>query len=134
MPVAGGDIIIDPTTVGGGARANLEGIYIADGQFKTGTKANGADSKLWMHGSAAAFGGLSLQRDWGGGSANLTTPMVTGHIRASGGHGGDQGAGVMGITGTSGPCLGLIKYEPTQAARPNASIIIAQGTIPPVRV
>ncbi|MCL4529767.1 MAG: hypothetical protein M1282_10170, partial [Chloroflexi bacterium] len=46
-----GNIAVDPA-VGGGAGPNLEGIYEADGQFKTGVGA----TQLWMRGSLATYG------------------------------------------------------------------------------
>lgn len=70
--VAAGNIIVDPI-VGGGATANLEGIYVSDGQFKTGTTGTKTDSKLWIRGTVAAYGGMSLQRNPGG-LTNETTP------------------------------------------------------------
>jgi len=66
-----GDIIVDPG-VGGGGSANLEGIYISDGQFKTGTKDPADDLQLWVRGTIAAYGGMVLQRNLG--SADATTP------------------------------------------------------------
>ncbi|MCX6704349.1 MAG: hypothetical protein NTZ07_02785 [Candidatus Woesebacteria bacterium] len=65
--VSTGNIIVDPS-VGGGASANLEGIYVADGQFRTGAAA----TQLWVRGTIATYGGLSLERDLG--AANSTTP------------------------------------------------------------
>ena len=62
-----GTIIVDPG-VGGGATANLEGIFVTDGAFQTGI----ASDQLWIRGTVAAYGGVSLQRDLG--AANSTTP------------------------------------------------------------
>lgn len=42
---------------------SLEGIYVSDGSFSTGTAGAGADSQLWVRGTIAGFGGISLQRD-----------------------------------------------------------------------
>jgi hypothetical protein len=73
LVVTSGDIIVDPS-VGGGGSANLEGIFVADGQFQTGTKGLSppADTQLWVRGTVAAYGGISLQRDLG--LLNSTTP------------------------------------------------------------
>jgi len=60
-----GNIFVDPS-VGGGAVANLEGIYMADGFFKTGTTGT-VDTKLWVRGSVTGYGGVALERDLGGG-------------------------------------------------------------------
>jgi hypothetical protein len=62
-----GNIIVDPG-VGGGAGPNLEGIYVADKLFQTGSAA----TQLTVRGTVAAYGGISLQRDLGG--ANPATP------------------------------------------------------------
>lgn len=59
------NIIVDPTVGGGGY--NLEGIYVSDGQFQTGLAA----TQLWVRGTVAAYGGVSLDRDLGD---NSTTP------------------------------------------------------------
>ena len=67
-----GNIIVNPS-VGGGVRANLEGIYIADGVFQTGTTGTKSDIQLWIRGSVAAYGGVNLQRDLGD-AVNSTTP------------------------------------------------------------
>ena len=64
-----GDIIVDPG-VGGGGSANLEGIYVADGTFSSGT---GGTSQLWVRGTVAAYEGINLQRDLGS-ATNTTTP------------------------------------------------------------
>lgn len=64
-----GDIIVDPG-VGGGGSANLEGIYVADGTFSSGT---GGTSQLWVRGTVAAYKGINLQRDLGS-ATNTTTP------------------------------------------------------------
>jgi hypothetical protein len=62
-----GNIIVSPT-VGGGASANLEGIFVTDGAFQTGL----ASTQLWVRGTVASYGGISLQRDLG--DLNSTTP------------------------------------------------------------
>ncbi len=67
-----GNIIVDPG-VGGGASANLEGIYVADGTFSSGTGGAKSDSQLWVRGTVAGYGGISLQRDLGS-TTNSTTP------------------------------------------------------------
>jgi len=72
LAITTGNISVDPT-LGGGASANMEGIYIADGTFSSGTGGTKTDSKLWVRGSVAAYGGVSLQRDLGDAS-NSTTP------------------------------------------------------------
>jgi hypothetical protein len=66
-----GDIFVDPS-VGGGSGPNLEGIYLADNLFRTGTAAPTLDSKLYVRGSVAAYGGVVLDRDLGtaGNAAN----------------------------------------------------------------
>lgn len=67
-----GNIIVDPA-VGGGGVPNLDGIYIADGQFQTGTGGASADSQLTVRGAVTGYNGIILQRDMGG-PANQTTP------------------------------------------------------------
>lgn len=64
--VTSGNIIVDPSV--GGAGPNLEGVYVADGLFQSGLAA----TQLWVRGTIAAYGGVSLQRDLGG--SNSTTP------------------------------------------------------------
>lgn len=61
-----GDINIDPS-VGGGATADIEGFYFAQGQIKTGTYGNGNDQTLTVRGSFAGMGyftksGIVLER------------------------------------------------------------------------
>lgn len=65
-----GNIIVDQG-VGGGAGPNLEGIFVTDGQFQTGTSGSASDSQLWIRGTVAAYGGITLQRDL---SDNSVTP------------------------------------------------------------
>lgn len=62
-----GNINVNPS-VGGGASANLEGIYEADGAFSDGI----GSTQLWLRGSLIAYGGVNLQRNLG--STNSTTP------------------------------------------------------------
>jgi hypothetical protein len=62
-----GNILVDPA-VGGGASPNLEGLYEADNQFKTGVSA----IQLRVRGSVAGYDGIDLQRDLG--AANGATP------------------------------------------------------------
>ena len=62
-----GNILIDPT-VGGGASPNLEGIYEADAQFRTGLSA----IQLRVRGSVTGYDKVDLQRDLG--IANSNTP------------------------------------------------------------
>lgn len=59
--------------VGGGSVPNLEGIYIADSIFSTGTGGADSDSQLWVRGTVAGYGGISLQRNLGN-ATNETTP------------------------------------------------------------
>ena len=63
----GGNILVDSGVGGGGP--NLEGIYVSDNQFATGVAA----TQLYIHGTVAAYGGVSLERDLGG-PTNATTP------------------------------------------------------------
>jgi hypothetical protein len=59
------------SSVGGGG-FNLEGIYISDGAFSSGTKKTSTvnDTKLSVRGTVAAYGGMNLQRDLGVGNAS----------------------------------------------------------------
>ena len=66
LVVVNGNITVDPGVSGG--TPDLEGLYVADGTFSSGSSA----FPLNVRGSVAAYGGLSLQRDLG--SGNLTTP------------------------------------------------------------
>ena len=63
-----GNIYVDPGVGGGAVNPNLEGVYVSDGQFQTGISA----TRLWVRGTVAAYGGISLQRDLG--AANSVTP------------------------------------------------------------
>lgn len=73
-----GDIIIDPGVgynpagVTEATPANIEGVFVADGQFHTGTTGSSSDLQLRVRGSIATYGGMNLQRDLG--AANATTP------------------------------------------------------------
>lgn len=62
LAVTTGNINI-ASNIGGGSAANLEGVYVTDGTFNTGTGGVKNDSQLWVRGTVAAFGGISLQRD-----------------------------------------------------------------------
>lgn len=74
MVVTTGDISIDSGVGGGGGvPANLEGVYVADGQFITGSTSLSNDKQLWIRGVVVAYGGVALQRDLGL-PANNTTP------------------------------------------------------------
>lgn len=53
-----GNIVVDPT-VSHPTQPGLEGIYYADGTVSTGV----GNNWLWLHGSVAAQGGISLQRN-----------------------------------------------------------------------
>ncbi len=57
LGVTSGNMVVSPTVT------NLEGIYVSDGSFSTGTLGAGSDSQLWVRGTIAGFGGISLQRD-----------------------------------------------------------------------
>lgn len=65
MAIVSGDIIIsskariDPLN----PQPILEGIFLAEGQVKTGTDGAGLDEQLWIRGSVAAYGGVVLERD-----------------------------------------------------------------------
>jgi len=64
LGVTSGNINVN-SGVGGGATANLQGIYIADGTFNSGTGGTKTDSQLWVRGTVAGYGGINLQRDLG---------------------------------------------------------------------
>ncbi len=64
LAVSEGSVSVD-ASVGGGSSANLEGIYIADGSFSSGTGGSSSDSQLWVRGTVAAYGGANLERDLG---------------------------------------------------------------------
>jgi hypothetical protein len=63
-----GNIIVDPA-VGGGAGPNLEGIYEADNQFRTGD----GNLQLQIRGSVTAYGGIDMKRNLGD-ALNGTSP------------------------------------------------------------
>jgi hypothetical protein len=69
--VTTGNIAVAPA-VGGGGGANLEGIFVTDRVFLTGTKNPSVDSRLWVRGTVVAYGGANLQRDLG--VSNSSTP------------------------------------------------------------
>jgi hypothetical protein len=74
MAIVTGNISVAPTVGGGGgAPADLEGVYVADGQFITGSTSSASDEQLWIRGVVAAYGGFALQRDIGL-AADATTP------------------------------------------------------------
>ena len=60
-----GDILVDPS-VSHPNQPALEGIYFADGKFKTGA---GSD-RLYVRGAVTAWGGMVLQRDLGVNNSN----------------------------------------------------------------
>ncbi len=72
LAVTTGNIVVTPN-VGGGASANLEGIYVADDKFFSGTEGAKSDPRLWVRGTVASYGGIVLERDLGSAS-NSTTP------------------------------------------------------------
>ena len=57
LGVTSGNMVVSPEVT------SLEGIYVSDGSFSTGTLGAGSDSQLWVRGTIAGFGGISLQRD-----------------------------------------------------------------------
>lgn len=61
------------STIGGSGTPELEGIYEADNKFYTGTNGASTDTQLYIRGSVASYGGISLQRDLGG-VPNLSSP------------------------------------------------------------
>ncbi len=65
MIVASGDISIDPIVGAEAISPDLEGVYVADGNFNTGTGGAGADNKLYLRGTVVSGAGVSLQRDRG---------------------------------------------------------------------
>lgn len=72
LAVTTGNIVVTPN-VGGGASANLEGIYVADGTFFSTKWGDKNDERLWVRGTVAAYGGIDLQRNLGS-TNNSTTP------------------------------------------------------------
>ncbi|MBI2103838.1 hypothetical protein HYT59_02445 [Candidatus Woesebacteria bacterium] len=68
---AGGNIIIDPSV--STQTPDLEGLFLADGTFRTGTRGSGtADEQFTLRGAIAAHGGIGLQRNLG--ALNSTSP------------------------------------------------------------
>jgi hypothetical protein len=57
-----GNILIDKS-VSHPNQPAVEGIYLAEGQIRTGTSGAGNDSKLYLRGSFAAYGGMVLERN-----------------------------------------------------------------------
>ena len=72
LSVVNGDIDIS-ASVGGSGAPDIEGVYISDGVFNTGTGSEENDLSLWIRGSVAGYGGVNLQRDLGD-TQNGTTP------------------------------------------------------------
>lgn len=67
--VTTGKVTVSPA-VGGGATPNLEGIFVSDGDFETGTNTPGADSKLWVKGTVvSSHGSVRLPRTLGAGNS-----------------------------------------------------------------
>lgn len=71
LSITTGDIKV-ASSLGGGSY-NLEGIYIADGVFDTGTGGTKSDSQLKVRGSVVGFSGVTLSRDLGD-TGNATNP------------------------------------------------------------
>ena len=67
MAAVDGNTSVDSTL--GGSLPDLEGIYLSDGTFSTGAGA----TQLYIRGLVAAYGGVSLQRDFAD-ATNQTTP------------------------------------------------------------
>ncbi len=65
MAIVSGDIIISPKAEIDPLNPQpvFEGIFLAEGQVKTGTDGPGLDGQLWIRGSVAAYGGIVLERD-----------------------------------------------------------------------
>jgi len=61
----GGNISINPSVGGGYPTPNLEGIFVSDGNFETGSEESHNDSLLTLRGTVVAYGGINLQRDLG---------------------------------------------------------------------
>lgn len=71
MAITKGSIIVDPSVSGGGNPA-LEGLFVSDGQFLTGS----GNQRLYVRGSVVAWSGIVLQRDLGS-SSNETQAAET---------------------------------------------------------
>jgi hypothetical protein len=65
MAIVSGDIIISPKASIDPLNPQpvFEGIFLAEGQVKTGTEGPVLDEQLWIRGSVAAYGGVVLERD-----------------------------------------------------------------------
>ena len=65
MAIVSGDIIISPKAEIDPLNPQpvFEGIFLAEGQVKTGTEGPELDEQLWIRGSVAAYGGVVLERD-----------------------------------------------------------------------
>jgi hypothetical protein len=65
MAIVSGDIIISPKASIDPLNPQpvFEGIFLAEGQVKTGTEGPALDEQLWIRGSVAAYGGVVLERD-----------------------------------------------------------------------
>ena len=61
-----GNIIVDPSV--GTPNPSLEGLFVSDGQFRTGA----GNSQFYLRGSVVAWNGVQLQRDLG--NQNNQTP------------------------------------------------------------
>lgn len=72
LAVTTGNIVVTPN-VGGGASANLEGIYVADGTFFSTKWGDKNDERLWVRGTVAAYGGIDLQRNLGSTNNSLNS-------------------------------------------------------------
>ena len=70
MAIVQGNIIINPSV--SSQTPDLEGVFLADGEFGTGTTGTRNDQQLTILGSVAAHEGITLQRNLG--SLNSTTP------------------------------------------------------------
>jgi hypothetical protein len=57
-----GNILIDPS-VSHLTEAVVEGIFLAEGEIRTGTNGVDLDGRLYLRGSYAAYGGMVLERD-----------------------------------------------------------------------
>lgn len=71
MAIGKGDISVD-AGVSHPNQPALEGLFVTDGTFSSGTKSPQKDDQLYLRGSVAAWGGVALQRDLG--SDNDTKP------------------------------------------------------------
>jgi hypothetical protein len=60
-----GNIIVDPS-VSHPTSPGIEGVFMAEGQFRTGA----GTSQLWVRGAVAAYDGFLLERDLGADNAN----------------------------------------------------------------